>query len=74
MQNRQKLQANNTSGHAGVSWDKRRERWHVQITVEGIITYLGSFANLDDAVAARKAGEQQHHPYRDPEYREPVAT
>lgn len=73
-QNRPKLQANNTSGHIGVYWDKRYEKWKAQITVGGTTTHLGYFTNLDDAIAARKAGEQQYHPYRDPEYREPVAS
>lgn len=73
-QNRQKLQANNTSGHIGVRWDERYEKWHAQIKVGGTTAHLGYFTNLDDAIAARKAAEQQYHPYRDPEYREPVAS
>lgn len=73
-QNRQKLQVNNTSGHPGVSWDKKNGKWLAKITVGGTTTNLGRFTNLDDAIAARKAAEQKYHPYRDPEYREPVAT
>ena len=74
MQNRPKLQANNTSGHLGVTWDKKNGKWRAQIQVGGTNTHLGRFTNLDDAVAARKAAEQKYHPYRDPEYREPVTS
>lgn len=73
-QNRQKIQASNTSGHTGVTWDKRRGKWYAQINIGGTNIYLGRFTNLDDAIAARKAGEAKYHPYRDPEYREPVAS
>lgn len=74
MQNQRALRANNTSGHPGVYWSKRHEKWYAQIKVGGTHTYLGSFTNLDDAIAARKAAERQYHPYRDPEYREPVTV
>lgn len=73
-QNRQKHPANNTSGHPGVTWDKKNGKWRAQIMVGGTYTHLGRFTNLDDAIAARKAAEQKYHPYRDPEYREPVAS
>ena len=73
-QNRQALQSNNTSGHPGVRWNKQREKWHTQIKVGRKTVFLGRFTNLDDAIAARKAGEEKYHPYRDPEYREPVAS
>lgn len=74
VQNQRGLRANNTSGHAGVYWDKKNGKWKAQISVGGTDTYLGSFTNLDDAIAARKAGEEKFHPYRDPEYREPVTV
>lgn len=72
-QNQRGPRANNISGHPGVAWDKRYEKWRARIKVEGTDTHLGYFTNLDDAIAARKAGEQQYHPYRDPEYRETVS-
>lgn len=62
MQNQRGLRANNTSGHIGVCWNKRREKWYAQIQVIGKIRHLGSFTNLDDAIAARKAAEQKYHP------------
>ena len=72
-QNRRRPSTANTSGHSGVYWDRRREKWHVQIMGDRKRHHLGYFTNLDDAIAARKAGEEKYHPYRDPEYREPVA-
>ena len=73
-QNQRGLRANNTSGQPGVTWDKKSGKWLAQISVDRKRLSLGRFTNLDDAIAARKAGEAKFHPYRDPEYREPVAT
>lgn len=73
-QNQRGPRANNTSGHVGVYWSRRHEKWYAQITVGGTTTYLGRFTNLDDAIAAREEAERKYHPYRDPEYREPVAS
>ena len=74
MQNQRGSRANNTSGHPGVTWDKTNGKWRAHIAVDRKRLFLGSFTNLGDAIAARKAGEAKYHPYRDPEYREPVAT
>lgn len=73
-QNRQGLSSNNTSGCEGVSWHKRRGKWQAQICVDGKITYLGIFKEKSDAVKARKDAEPIHHPYRNPEYREPAVV
>ncbi len=32
-----------TSGYKGVGWDKRAERWRVQIMVDGSMRHLGTF-------------------------------
>ncbi len=60
----QKLHRTNTSGHAGVSWDKTKNRWAAQIMVHGKTLKLGSFKIKDDAIKARKNAEIQHgfHP------------
>lgn len=73
-QNRRSLSTANTSGHSGVCWSRQHEKWQAEITVDRKRHHLGHFTNLDDAIAARKAGEAKYHPYRDPEYREPVAS
>ncbi len=55
---------NNTSGHLGVSWRKDCDRWHARLRVDGKNHSLGYFKRLEDAVSARKAAEQLHHPFR----------
>lgn len=59
-----KLYGNNTSGHAGVIWDKSRSCWRADITIGGRLQYLGRFKDINDAIAARQLAEQQHgfHP------------
>ena len=45
----------NTSGHVGVSWNKKQQRWVAYITKDKVLHYIGSFVSLDDAIAARAA-------------------
>lgn len=49
---------NNTSGHKGVSWNKRRELWEAYIQVHGKRKYLGRFDKYTDAVKARELAEE----------------
>jgi len=51
----------NKSGHKGVSWCKKSQKWRVNIRANGAWRHLGLFDNIEDAVAARKAGEIQFH-------------
>jgi hypothetical protein len=53
------LDANNTSGHRGVSWMPRINRWMAYGTASGKRVYLGCFAEKTDAIAARQAWEAQ---------------
>lgn len=53
------LQRNNKTGVTGVSWDKARNKWRVQIQKNGVHYNLGSFNNFDDAVAVRKEAEER---------------
>ena len=48
---------NNTSGHVGVSWNKREEKWTAKIQVNGKKIHLGYFTDSQDAIAARKQAE-----------------
>lgn len=50
----------NSSGTRGVYFDKRRSKWIAQIGVNYKTVHLGSFDDLDDAVACRKMAESQH--------------
>lgn len=63
-QRNQKINSSNTSGHTGVTWDKKRKCWQARISVNGKNLYLGGFTSLEDAAAARKAANEKHgfHP------------
>lgn len=45
--------ANNTSGINGVSWDRKKGRWEVKVTVNFKNKRIGRFNNLLDAACAR---------------------
>jgi hypothetical protein len=51
------IQSNNTSGFRGIFWNKQKQKWQAQITVNYKKIHLGHFENRDDALAARKAAE-----------------
>jgi hypothetical protein len=51
------MRSDNTSGHMGVCWDKRCEKWRAQIKANGRRIHLGLFTALADAIAARAAAE-----------------
>lgn len=50
-------QSNNSSGVAGVSFDKKRNRWRANIGVDGKVVSLGYFVEFHEAVNARKNAE-----------------
>lgn len=45
----QKATVNNSSKYKGVSWNKKRKKWHVSIYIDGKTKYLGSYADEDEA-------------------------
>ena len=51
---------NNTSGIAGVSWDKKVQKWAAYIMINYKKNHLGYYDNFDDAVRARKEAEEEH--------------
>lgn len=55
-----KLRTDNASGYRGVHWLKKQERWEVQMRVEGKRIHLGTYVELDDAIAARIAADKEH--------------
>lgn len=59
----QKRARNNTSGHVGVHFRKKEQRWMAYISV-GKRIQLGEFATFEEAVAARKTAEVKYgyHP------------
>lgn len=54
------MHTRNTSGHKGVSYKKRLNKWEVLIQVNKKTIYLGVYENIEDAVAARKAAEEKY--------------
>ena len=48
----QGISRNNTSGFKGVSYEKRRDKWAAQITVDRQHIFLGYYATLDAAALA----------------------
>ena len=48
------------SGVMGVALDRARGRWYVRIYVDGKGHFLGRFDTIEEAAAARKAGEEKY--------------
>jgi len=48
------LKSTNTSGFAGVSWNKAAKAWRVQISSDGTKYFGGYFKNIDNAIEKRK--------------------
>jgi hypothetical protein len=48
------------SNMTGVTFRKDNGRWRVRICVNNRVSTIGTFKNLDDAVAAREAAYQSH--------------
>lgn len=59
-QNRGMLK-NNTSGHKGVSWNKRIKKWEVSIFANGKKHSLGCFDNPEEAAIAYKEAAAKYH-------------
>jgi len=55
-----KINANNKSGIKGVCWDKCRNKWKAYINFQETHHLLGHFDDIEDAVLARKKGEEKY--------------
>lgn len=49
------------SGHNGVGWRNDSNKWRAFVTVNRKLIHLGSYEKLEDAVAAREAGERKYY-------------
>lgn len=56
----QKQHATNSSGVTGVQYWSSRNKWRAEIWHKGVKKYLGVFDNMAEAVAARRAAEQEY--------------
>lgn len=55
------LQSNNKTGYKGVYHDKRYGTWNARVTVDRKTIHLGTFPTKQEAIAARKAGEEKYY-------------
>nr|DAJ90910.1 MAG TPA: hypothetical protein [Caudoviricetes sp.] len=53
--------ANNTSGHVGVSFNKRRQKWEAYIQFRGYKYHLGMYEDIQDAIRMRERAEKEKH-------------
>lgn len=53
-----KVNKNNTSGYKGVTYNKERKKWIAQITFKHKNHNLGRFDRKEEAIEARKEGEE----------------
>ena len=55
------ISAKNTSGHTGVSWYKRKQKWQAQIKLNHKCIHLGYFCDKEDAILARAKAKAEIH-------------
>lgn len=67
-ENQKNLKQNirNKSGHTGISWDKKNNKWQVQLTLNKRNMRIGRYNELNDAVIAKRiayklAGYHENH-------------
>ena len=56
----QKLHPTNTSGHVGVTWDRKNKKWQAQISLNHKTKKLGRFEKKEDAIKARRLADAQY--------------
>lgn len=49
------------SGVKGVHWHKRAKKWTSQIRKDGVVSYLGLFATVEEAAKARNIAAKKMH-------------
>jgi hypothetical protein len=54
------MQCNNTSGVAGVTWDKKNNKWKAQIHINRKTKYLGLYNTKEEAIEARRQAEIEY--------------
>lgn len=56
-----KVRINNSTGHTGVSYDRKYNKYRAEITLQGKRHYLGRFETLEEAVKAREGARKNLH-------------
>lgn len=54
------IRSDSKTGITGVSWDKVRSKWRVDIKVNNIGMLIGRFDNIDFAIGARQQAEREY--------------
>lgn len=54
------LSSRNTSGHSGVAWNRANKNWRASFRQDGVRVEVGSFSDLQDAIAAYEDVVKQH--------------
>lgn len=68
----QQINMQNRSGVLGISYIEYKKKWRAYITVNRKQKHLGYFLTRDEAIEARKVGEQLHFGAERPSVRPPV--
>lgn len=55
------LYKNNTSGYKGIYWNKRKEKWHIHLTVNQKDRHIGYYETLEEAINARNVAVKKFH-------------
>ena len=56
----QKIPSNNKTGHIGVCYREKTNRYRVSIVIDGINKEVGNFIFIGDAIEARKKAEREN--------------
>jgi len=51
----------NTSGYTGVTWSTKDSKWYSRIMIEGKCKHLGSFDDINDAIAVRLSANEKYN-------------
>lgn len=57
----EKLYNNNVSGHKGVYYSKREQKWKASITSDKVVYHLGTFNTKQEAIEVRERAEVELH-------------
>lgn len=57
------INKNNTSGHRGVHWNVKSQKWQSRIQVGGRCIHLGYFKNNLEAIQAYREAELRYHSF-----------
>lgn len=56
-----KIYKTNKSGHKGISWNPKLNKWQVNLQYNKKNHYLGVYSNIEDAIKVRKEAEEKYY-------------